>query len=421
MNRQFSIRKEGEHYHLTFHNYQGPAEGKRIADWLGLEATDPPSEEAHEQAPGLNQYFLWQPMSFHPDLQALVEKEKLPKVAQLVKRMRATIMEGKELLPDLSSMPGTPAAKVGAAAPVPEHHSLTEEMEQLHERVWHRGPKAVVQALVIRAVPTLILVLAAILMYRHMGDHYTEMSLEDALRQANEPIVSQSALGKFWNPDYSHHIRVPITSANFTGGSRVICEEGDVLHFEGVADIRAILKRAADYTGLPRVDALAHEGVLEIHRLTAGGNALLSSGVLTRESRLPRSAEKPKRVSPGITDGFQNYEMLDPEDEIGLNALSGVRISLEGLVKKEDAGMTLRFKNGAGVVLHPRQEGTACDHLLHLFVDDPNTIQVDGVLSRVYLLVDREDPLHSRRSTRLVGDFAVYSASAQRYHAVDQR
>jgi hypothetical protein len=122
-----------------------------------------------------------------------------------------------------------------------------------------------------------------------------------------------------------------------------------------------------------------------------------------------------------MTDGFQNYEMLDPEDEIGINALRGARISLEGVVKQEDTGLVLRFKNGAGVVLHPRQEGTPCDHLLRLFVDDPNTIQVDGVLSRVYLLVDREDPLHSRKSTRLIGDFAVYSASAQRYHAVDQR
>jgi hypothetical protein len=421
MNRQFSIRKEGEYYHLTFHNYQGPAEGKRIAEWLELEAVDPPPEEAHEQAPGLNQYFLWQPMTFHPDLQALVSEEKLPKVVQLVKRMRATVVEGKELLPGLQSAPNPLRGGTGAATATVEHHSLTEEMEQLHERVWHKGPRAVAQALIIRAVPTLILVLFAILMYRHMGDHYSEMSLEDALRQANEPIATQSALGKFWNPDYSHYVRVPITSANFAGGSRVICEEGDVLHFEGVADIRAILKRASDYTGLPRVDALAHEGALEIHKLTAGGSALLSSGLLTRESRLPRSTAKPKRVSPGMTDGFQNYEMLDPEDEIGINALRGARISLEGVVKQEDTGLVLRFKNGAGVVLHPRQEGTPCDHLLRLFVDDPNTIQVDGVLSRVYLLVDREDPLHSRKSTRLIGDFAVYSASAQRYHAVDQR
>jgi hypothetical protein len=126
-------------------------------------------------------------------------------------------------------------------------------------------------------------------------------------------------------------------------------------------------------------------------------------------------------VSPGLAGGFQIYDQLDPTDEVGINALSGTKIKLEGVIKQEDAGLVLRFKNGAGVVLHPRQEGSPCDHLLRLFVDDPSTIEVDGVLSRVYLLVDREDPLRSRRDTRLVGDFAVYSASAQKYYAVDQR
>jgi hypothetical protein len=360
-------------------------------------------------------------MSFHPDLQALVGAEKLPKVTQLVQRLRLTILEGGELLPEIPGAPGKFGKRTTVAADAEIHHSLTEEMEHLHERAWHKGTKAMMQALIIRAVPTLILVLVAILLYHHLGDHYTEMSLEDALHRANEPIVSQSVLGKIWSPDYSHHVRVPITSANFAGGSRVICGDGDVLHFEGVADIRAILKRASDYTGLPRVDGLAHNGGVEIEKLTAGGNALLSSGVLTRETRLPRSAVKPKRVSPGLAGGFQIYDQLDPTDEVGINALSGTKIKLEGVIKQEDAGLVLRFKNGAGVVLHPRQEGSPCDHLLRLFVDDPSTIEVDGVLSRVYLLVDREDPLRSRRDTRLVGDFAVYSASAQKYYAVDQR
>ncbi len=421
MDRKLAIRRHDEHFHLIFHDFQGPYEGKQIGNYLGLEQVDPPSEEEHEQPPQLGKYFLWQAMSFHPDLHALVAEDRMPRVADLVQRMHIDVIEGKELLPEAAGSSSAWNDAATKAQELPEHLSMTEEMERLHERAWHRGPKAMISAFLIRAVPTAIIILLGIILYRHLGNHYTEMEMREALRQAAHSRTEQGALAKFWNPDYSHMVHVPLRSANFAGGERVICQTGDVLRFEGAHDIRAVLKKASEYSGLPQIYGEARDGVLHVHRLSAGGTILLKNVTIRREETLPKSLRKPKRVSPGKTDGFQEYDELDPEDQLGLDPLVGKRISLEGVVRQEGADRVLRFENNAGVVVVTQKPNTPCDRLLKLFVGDPSTLQVDGILRKIHPLVDREDPAHSRQNTKLVGEFLVYSVSAQHYHAVDRR
>ena len=201
----------------------------------------------------------------------------------------------------------------------------------------------------------------------------------------------------------------------------MICQDGDVLRFQGAHDIRAVLKRASEYPGLPQIYGETKEGAVYMDRLSAGKTVLLKNVVIRREASLPKCAPKPKRVSPGITGGFQKFDELDPQDQLGLNALAGKPISLEGVVKKEEQGRVLRFDNGAGVVLLPQKKNSPCDRLLALFVDDPSTLRVDGVLKKVYPLVDSKDPGHSRQKTRLVGELSIHSVSAQHYHVVDRR
>ncbi len=421
MDRQLRIRRHNGHYHLIFHNFQGPHEGKQIGGYLGLELVDPPSEAQHEQPPGLGQYFLWQAMSFHPDLHALVAEDRMPRVADLVQRMHIHVIEGEELLPQADGNTTAWEEAGKRAQPVHEHISMTEEMEKLHERAWHRGPKAMVSAFLIRAVPVAVIILIGIILYRHLGNHYHTVEIREALRQAAQPRTEQSALEKFWKPDYSHMVHMQLRSANFAGGQRVICQNGDVLQFEGAHDIRAVLKKASEYSGLPQIYGEARDKAIYVQKLTAGNAILLKNVVLRRVESLPKCAPKPKRVSPGNTDGFQEFDELDPDDQLGLDAVAGKRISLEGTVRQEEQGRVLRFENGAGVVLVTTKKNTPCDRLLKLFIGDPSTLQVDGILQKVYPLVDRKDPAHSRKKTRLIGEFLVYSASAQHYHAVDRR
>ncbi len=256
---------------------------------------------------------------------------------------------------------------------------------------------------------------------RHLGDPYTEMSMKDAWRQAKIPATQQSVIEKIWNPDKSHLIRVKLNSANYAGGSRVICASGDVLHFEGVPDIRSVLKRASAYTGLPEIRAVASDGKLQIRRMTAGKEILLSKGTLSRETVLPRTAPKPRRVEVGSDEGFWDYDDFDLDDKWALEEADGKRVSLEGVIIAQDSQRMLRFDNGAGVRLLMDRGSTPGDKLLALFEGDPGTIQVDGILSTVYPLENAEDPSRSRQATQLVGELTVFSVSAQNYHAVDRR
>lgn len=418
MDRQLTIRREGERYHLIFHNFQGPFEGRQIADFLELQEVDPPSEEDHEKAPGLNQFFLWDAMGFHPDLHSQVDEDKLPHVAELVKRMHLHVMEGEEYLPEAAA---PNAGLKGSQTDLPEHHSITEELEKLHESVWHKGPKEIAKAFVIRLVPLAIIIFLGMIVMRHIGDPYTEMSMKDAWHVAKTPVPEQGAFDMLWNPDKSHMVRVKLSSANYAGGNRVICADGDVLRFEGVHDIRGVLKQASGYSGLPEIDAEAQQGRLQIRKMTAGNTILLSQGTIVRDEILPRTAPKPSRAAVGSENGFWDYDAFDLDDKWSLEEAANRRVSLEGIVVKQDTVRVLRFGNGAGVKLNLDKEGTPSDKLLALFEGDPGTIQVDGILTTVYPLENDQDPARSRQASKLVGELTVYSVSAQNYHAVDRR
>lgn len=417
MERQLTLRREGENYHLVFHNFQGPFEGRQIGSFLELKEVEPPSEEEHEKAPELDQFFLWDAMSFHPDLHAMVAESKLPRLAELVKRLAIAVLEGEELLPEAE---GQVEATASGEEVLPEHHSITEEMEKLHESVWHKGKKEIFNAFLMRFVPIAILVFLAVIALRHLGDPYHEVSMQEAWHQAKSAPAEQGLLARIWNPDKSHMVRVKLNSANYAGGSRVICQDGDVLQFEGVPDIRGVLKRASNYSGLPEIDAVAQEGKLRIRKMRAGKDVLLTNTTLSRETVLPRCAPKPRRVAVGSPEGFWDYDSFDLDDKWSLEEADARRVSLEGAVVKQDTGRVLRFGNGAGVRLQLDKDGSPADKLLALFEGDPGTIQVDGVLTTVYPLENAEDPARSRTVSKLVGELTVYSASAQNFHAVDR-
>jgi hypothetical protein len=215
-------------------------------------------------------------------------------------------------------------------------------------------------------------------------------------------------------------VKFKLSSANYAGGTRVICADGDVLRFNGVADIRGVLKRASEFTGLPEIHAVAENGQLQIRKMKAGNVILLSQGSIVREAVLPRTAKKPKRASVGSKNGYWDYDKFDLDDKWSLEEAEGKPISLEGVIITRDTDRILRFSNGAGVRLLMIREGTPSDKLLALFEGDPGTIQVDGILSTVYPLENAEDPAQSRQASKLVGELTVYSVSAQNYHAVDR-
>jgi hypothetical protein len=424
MDRQLTVRKEGEAYHLIFHNYQGPAEGHQIGEVLELEEVEAPPGEHPETVPGVNKFFLWQPMSFHPDLHALVEPDRLERVADLVHRLYIKVVEGAEYLPDVPAAqapsPGVQAAATPSPTPA-EHISFTEEMEKRHESVWKRGPAAVTKALILRLVPLILLVLVAIIIHNHTGDHYRSVEMDEAFRQAGRTPVEQGFWGRLWKPDFSHQVRFPLRSAEFAEGSLVVTRDGEVLHFEGVDDVRGLLKRASRYSGLPELECVAEGGEVRIQRFKAGGDILLQHGSLVLLDRLPRSQDKPVRVPPGNENGFQEYSQIGLEDDSALLSAGSRRVSFEGVVEEGDSGLVLRFANGAGVRLETRGAQTPVDRLLDLFAGRPHTIVVDGVLSTVYPPVSRLDPAHSREGSGLIGELSAYSASAQKYHAVDRR
>ena len=102
---------------MVFRDFLGHYDGDAIGRRLGLDEVPSP-----EHGPPLNglargQFYLWQPMSRHPELHALMTRDGLQEVAKIVRDYHFDVTRGAELLP-----------KVAGPAPLAHHGSAMKAL-----------------------------------------------------------------------------------------------------------------------------------------------------------------------------------------------------------------------------------------------------------------------------------------------------
>jgi hypothetical protein len=407
VDRQLTIEPRGENFLLKFHDYEGPFEGHQITRELGVREVKPPADGTPDAlAPG--EGFLVHAMDYHPDLVAVVTRDSLEPLVRLIDRHNVTVCKGKEHLPALHI----------------EHpdENYIDYLEKLHVPVWHRGPKAVTGAILIRAIPALLVIGALVVASRHYGDHYRDVSVEELFAMTGQPRVEQSAIGNFFNPDHSHLVRIKVHSIRFMRDNRFIMADGNYLMVDGLDRIQPIFELAGMRSTAPTFDIDLQSGEALVQQLRLGDDVQARNVVLKRVAALGDSDAMPPRGGNGDNDGrFQEFSELPYDDTVTLENVLGQKVSLTGTIVQEGQDYMLRMANGAKLVLDVSQATEPMHTFLAAFNDGSTEVEVDVVVRRIYDWRDRQMPERSRGETKFVGEATLYSASAQNYHIVARR
>ena len=357
MQRELSVERRGEYFHVEFHNYMGPWEGHQIEKLLDLEEVEAPPDPADYASvlkPG--QAYLWHAMDFDPALHALITEDKLPIVAQIVRDRRVKVVEGGDLLPE------PPAAHV-KVEPGENDESYVAYIEERHRSSWERGPKAVVGSFLLRAVPVVIVLFAIVVIGRHVGDKYETVPLGEMFARAGQPTVEQGTWDRWMNPDHSHLVRHEIRSIRYAAGETMILGDGQVLAFEGARDVTPWLMSMQSRSAPIVVDAVASDGVLQVQQVTCGGEKIGGAMALTRVARLAESDGKPLRDATGDVESYRTVDRLEVDRDAPVDELVGALVSVHGRVVREGERRVLRTASGAGIVLDTtRVAGKLVDH-----------------------------------------------------------
>ncbi len=415
MQRELTIEAHGELYHLRFHNYMGPWEGHQIEKALDLEEVEPPPDgESYDSVLRPNQAFLWHEMDFDSDLHALVTADRLTRVAQVVRDRDVKVLEGADLLPE---PPGEPLHVATSSEP---YTSYVDTIEQRHQSVWERGPKAVAGAFALRAIPVLIVAVAIVVVARHTGDRYETVPLGQMFARAERPTVEQSWWSAVLDPDHSRLVRHEIRRVRYASGPYMILADGHFLCFEGADEVMPWLNEMRARSAPLIVDAVAADGELRVERVHCAGQVLARDLVLERVARLASSDEQPVRGPLAQEVGFRTFDRLDLGAEAGVDTLEGRSIALDGRIVLESGRHVLRTEGGTGVVLRTSQLGHALREFVDAITGRPCPVTLDLVVREIYPWTRRgEGP--SRQEDRLLGVATIRSASAQNHHVVGRR
>jgi hypothetical protein len=406
MDRQLVIRPHGEHFHVAFHNYMGPFEGHQIGETLGLEEIDPPVEDLGPEPLQVGQYYLWHAMDRHPDLHALVSAEQLGDVARAIDEFHVRVLKGKRFLPEREAR--------GAKAVAEPPPSYVEMIEEEHKPVWCRGPRAIIQAIVAGAIPTIVIVLTIMVLFRHFGDHRQEVGLDEVFRRANSPVPEQTAWQNFWNPDHSRELSVKLTAVAYIEGDQVILGDGHILQFAGLREARPVFEAARIAGVPPRLD-IDVRGRRPILRGIYVADRIMGQGVeLKRVARLPRTAEMPYRSSSASTSGFYMPTRLPLGDTPEMRAMVGQRLCLRGNLVEQSGELQLHCVGGETFHVELARSDVSMQTFLDLFADGQTDLRMDLVLDEVYLTRKQEE-------TGTIGMVRLLSVSAQNYHIVASR
>jgi hypothetical protein len=406
MDRQLVIRPHGDNFHVAFHNYMGPYEGHQIGETLGLEEVEAPEEDLGAEPLQLGQYYLWHAMDRHPDLHALVAPEQLGDVARAIDEFHVRVLKGKRFLPEREER----GAKVMAEPPP----SYIEHIEEEHKPVWCKGPRAMIQAVVTGAIPTAVILVTVLLLFRHFGDHRQEVGLDEVFRRANAPAAQQTALQNFWSPDHSGELSTRLTAVAYIEGDMVVLQDGHVLQFAGLRQARPVFEKARIAGVAPRLD-IDLVGRRAIVRGIHIAHETLGAGTeLKRLARLPRTAEVPQRTQRAGASGWYMPSRLPLGDTPEMRALVGQRLCLRGTLHQKGGGLELHCGGGEIFDVELARKGSSIQKFLDFFADGETDLRLDVVVSEVYRTRKQEE-------TGVVGKIKLHSASAQNYHIVASR
>jgi hypothetical protein len=405
MDRQVLIRPHGELFHVIFHNYMGPHEGRQIGEWLDLEEIDSPAEDIGVGPLKRGQFYLWQAMGRHPDLHALIGGGRLEKVAQGVDHFHIRVLKGNRFLPEV------PHEHPAAAA---SDSSYIEYLENEHKPVWCRGPRAILQAVFMGAVPTAILLLILVILLRHFGDHRQEVGLDEVFRRANLPEVQQSAIMRIWNPDHSLELQARINAVRYIDNEMIVLADGHVLEFSGLGAARPMLEAARSVGVTPRVELEIRNHRVIVSGIFVGDRVFGAGTELTHLVRLPQSSEAPDRTRQAGRGEWYQPDRLPLGDTSAMRELIGKRICVRGVLSEQDGILEVRCIEGEVFSLQSVRESKSMDQFLKFFADGNTELIVDLVLRDVFRTGKQEQ-------TGIIGSADLYSVSAQNYHIVASR
>lgn len=381
MNRELTVERRGDLFHLVFHDYMGPWEGHQIEAILDLEEVEPPDPGvSDDDVLGANQAYLWHPMEFQPELHALVTEDRLPRVAQIVRDRDVEVIAGADLLPEppAERIHVDPGAGEGA-------ESYIARIEERHRSTWDRGPKAVAGAFLLRVVPLLLVIYAIVLIGRHTGDHHEAVTLNEMVARSRTPLVHQTAWERWNDPDHSHLVRTQIRRILYAHGETMIVGDGDVLDFAGAGDVEPWIDRARMTSSPLVIDAVAADGRIHVEGIRCAGKILATDLDMQRIVHIPGSQSPPRRDTTGAPGTFVRIEGLGEGGSI--EHLDGQCICVDGTIERVGTRRVLHTADGCEVTL----DLSGCGSRLADFVDAlagrdcPVTVdlEVDGPRARV--------------------------------------
>jgi hypothetical protein len=316
------------------------------------------------------------------------------------------VLKGKRFLPEREAR----GAKVMAEPPP----SYIEHIEEEHKPLWCKGPRAIVQAVVTGAIPTAIILVTVLLLFRHFGDHRQEVGLDEVFRRANATAVQQTALHHFWSPDHSHQMSTRLTSVAYIEGNMVVLQDGHVLQFAGLREARPVFEKARMAGMAPRVDVdLAGRRAI-IRGIHVAGEVMAQGTEIKRLARLPRTAQLPQRTARAGANGWYMPSSLPLGDTPEMRALVGQRLCLRGTLHQGGPGLELHCRGGEVFHVELANQGGSIQKFLDFFADGETDLRLDVVVDEVYRTRQQEQ-------TGAVGKIKLHSASAQNYHIVASR
>ena len=402
MDRQVLIRPHGDLFHVVFHNYMGPHEGRQIGEWLDLEEIESPEEDIGVGPLKRGQFYLWHAMDRHPDLHALIGGGRLEKMAQAVDHFHVRVLKGNRFLPEVPhEHPASEATDT----------SYIEYLEEEHKPVWCRGPRAMLQAVFMGAIPTALILVTLVILFRHFGEHREDVGLDEVFRRANLTETRQSTLARIWNPDRSGELQTRINAVRYIEGEMVVLADGNVLKFAGMGAVRPVLETARAVGVTPRIDIDIRNNKAMVSGILVGDRVFGVGTELTRMMRLARSAKMPQRTGiPGSGEWYQP-DRLPLGDTTAMRELVDRRICVRGVLHARDGLLELHCIEGEVFSIKPVRDSNSMDQFLEFFADGDTELKVDLVLREVFRTGKQEQ-------SGIIGNAELYSVSAQNYHIV---
>jgi hypothetical protein len=271
-----------------------------------------------------------------------------------------------------------------------------------------------IQAVVTGAIPTAVILVTILLLFRHFGDHRQEVGLDEVFRRANAPAAQQTAFQNFWSPDHFGELSTRLTAVAYIEGDMVVLQDGHVLQFAGLREARPVFEKARIAGVAPRLD-IDLVGRRAIVRGIHIAHETMGVGTeLKRLARLPRTAEVPQRTQRAGASGWYMPSRLPLGDTPEMRALVGQRLCLRGTLHQKGAGLELHCGGGEIFDVELARKGSSIQKFLDFFADGDTDLRLDVVVSEVYRTRKQEE-------SGVVGKIELHSASAQNYHIVASR